>query len=40
MEITSSTVEWDVKVFIDVVKFCTFSTDHTNRFVGEVSICA
>lgn len=31
---------WEVKVFIDVVEFCTFSTDHTQEFAGEVSICA
>lgn len=24
----------------DVVKFCTFSTDHTKEFVDDVSICA
>lgn len=29
----------EVKVFIDVFKFCTFSTDQIKEFVGEVYLC-
>lgn len=29
----------EVKVFIDVFKLCTFSTDQIKEFVGEVYLC-
>lgn len=29
----------EVKVFIDVFKFCTFSTDQIKEFVGTVYLC-
>lgn len=29
----------EVKVFIDVFKFCTFSTDQIKEFVGKVYLC-
>lgn len=29
----------EVKVFIDVFKFCTFSTDQIKEFVGTVHLC-
>lgn len=29
----------EVKVFIDVFKLCTFSTDRIKEFVGEVYLC-
>lgn len=29
----------EVKVFIDVFKLCTFSTDQSKEFVGEVHLC-